>query len=62
MAKLYAYQCSNLEKGESYSMPGDIRPTVAAFQPDIRSLIPDAPLSRRGFVVSSLSVGFAAAA
>lgn len=49
-------------------MPGDIRPTTSAaaamtdFRSDIASLIPDAPLSRRGFVVTSLSVGFAAAA
>jgi len=42
-------------------MPGDIRPVID-FKPDIKSLIPDAPLTRRGFVVSSLSAGFAAAA
>jgi len=29
---------------------------------DYKSLVPDAPLSRRGFVVTSLAVGFAAAA
>ncbi|MCK6450522.1 MAG: dienelactone hydrolase family protein [Alphaproteobacteria bacterium] len=32
------------------------------FKSDLESLIPDAPLSRRGFVVTSLSAGFAAAA
>jgi len=50
-------------EGENKFMPGDIRPTIATdFKSDIKSLIPDAPLSRRGFVVTSLSVGFAAAA
>ena len=42
-------------------MPGDIR-RETGFESHIKSLVPDAPLSRRGFVVSSLSVGFAAAA
>ncbi|MCC7048204.1 MAG: dienelactone hydrolase family protein [Alphaproteobacteria bacterium] len=46
-------------------MPGDIRPS-AKLSPDLKSqlasLAPDAPLSRRGFVVTSLSAGFAAAA
>ena len=45
-------------------MPGDIRipkPT-ADFRADHQSLVPDMPLSRRGFVVTSLSAGFAAAA
>ncbi len=41
-------------------MPGDIR--RADFKSDLKSLIPDAPLTRRGFVVTSLSAGFAAAA
>jgi carboxymethylenebutenolidase len=46
-------------------MPGDIRPT-ATLTADERahhlSLVPDMPLNRRGFVVTSLSAGFAAAA
>jgi carboxymethylenebutenolidase len=46
-------------------MPGDIRPT-STMSPDLKSqlvsLVPDMPLSRRGFVVTSLSAGFAAAA
>jgi carboxymethylenebutenolidase len=46
-------------------MPGDIRPT-AATAADHRSqhlsLVPDMPLSRRGFAVTSLAAGFAAAA
>ena len=49
-------------------MPGDIRPTATAHdaaadhRADHRSLVPDAPLSRRGFVVTTLATGFAAAA
>ena len=51
-------------------MPGDIRPTTTAgamgpaadFRSDHRSLAPDMPLTRRGFVVTSLATGFAAAA
>ena len=51
-------------------MPGDIRPTTTAgamgpaadFHSDHKSLAPDMPLSRRGFVVTSLATGFAAAA
>lgn len=44
-------------------MPGDIRSTTTAdFRADHKSLVPDAPLSRRGFVVTSLATGFAAAA
>lgn len=46
-------------------MPGDIRPSASAnamIEDHVKSLVPDAPLSRRGFVVTSLSVGFAAAA
>ena len=46
-------------------MPGDIRPT-STLTPDLKSqlvsLVPDMPLSRRGFVVTTLSAGFAAAA
>ena len=46
-------------------MPGDIRPT-SKLTPDLKSqlvsLVPDMPLSRRGFVVTTLSAGFAAAA
>jgi len=41
-------------------MPGDIRP-IDLDHAHAKSLIPDAPLSRRGFVVTSLSIGFAAA-
>jgi carboxymethylenebutenolidase len=55
-------------------MPGDIRqPTIARpngqtdgrladLRADHESLVPDAPLSRRGFVATSLATGFAAAA
>ena len=45
-------------------MPGDIRTPKrsADFRSDHESLVPDTPLSRRGFVVTSLSAGFAAAA
>ena len=51
-------------RGGLTNMPGDIRtpkPT-ADFRADHQSLVPDMPLSRRGFVVTSLSAGFAAAA
>src|SRR5258706_11012238 len=35
---------------------------ISDAQADYKSLVPDAPLSRRGFVVTSLATGFAAAA
>lgn len=45
-------------------MPGDIRASMlnADARADHQSLVPDVPLSRRGFVMTSLSAGFAAAA